>query len=114
MDDRQLRELHTRSVEGERAMRETSDLFTRLMTMAARITRGIRPPRVPRFPAWALSLLLVVGGVLVTPMAPPAAHAATIFTLWTQQNPAAGPSARSDAGMAYDAATKQLILFGGS
>jgi hypothetical protein len=32
---------------------------------------------------------------------------------WTQQNPAASPSARS-AGMAYDAATQTVVLFGGT
>jgi len=33
---------------------------------------------------------------------------------WTQQNPAASPFARSGASMAYDAATKTVVLFGGS
>src|SRR5947207_2004376 len=32
---------------------------------------------------------------------------------WTPQTPATSPSARVSAVMAYDAATKQLILFGG-
>lgn len=34
-------------------------------------------------------------------------------TTWTPQTPSATPSARAGAVMAYDAATKQLILFGG-
>jgi Galactose oxidase, central domain len=36
-----------------------------------------------------------------------------IAKTWTQQNPAASPSARR-APMAYDAATKTVVLFGGS
>jgi len=32
---------------------------------------------------------------------------------WTQLSPATSPSARSGAAIAYDAATSQLILFGG-
>jgi hypothetical protein len=32
---------------------------------------------------------------------------------WTKQHPAASPSARWDAGMAYDAATGNIVLFGG-
>jgi Kelch motif len=32
---------------------------------------------------------------------------------WTQQNPAHAPSARTGASMAYDAASHQLLLFGG-
>jgi hypothetical protein len=32
---------------------------------------------------------------------------------WTQQHPAASPSARDEADMAYDAATRSVVLFGG-
>lgn len=34
--------------------------------------------------------------------------------MWTQQHPARSPSARTGAAMVYDAATGQLLLFGGS
>ncbi len=34
-------------------------------------------------------------------------------TTWTQQAPAASPSARDQAAMAYDAATGTAVLFGG-
>jgi hypothetical protein len=34
-------------------------------------------------------------------------------TDWTQQHPATSPPARDDAALAYDAATNQLVLFGG-
>jgi hypothetical protein len=34
-------------------------------------------------------------------------------TTWTQQNPSTSPSARNSASMAYDAATGQMVLFGG-
>jgi hypothetical protein len=33
---------------------------------------------------------------------------------WTQQHPASAPSARTGAAIVYDAATHQLLLFGGS
>ncbi|MGO8960995.1 MAG: kelch repeat-containing protein [Streptosporangiaceae bacterium] len=33
---------------------------------------------------------------------------------WTKQHPASSPSGRTGAAMAYDAATRQLLLFGGS
>jgi hypothetical protein len=32
---------------------------------------------------------------------------------WTKQHPAAHPSARQGASMAYDAATRNIVLFGG-
>jgi hypothetical protein len=32
---------------------------------------------------------------------------------WTQQHPVPSPSARTDASMAYDAATGTVVLFGG-
>jgi hypothetical protein len=35
-------------------------------------------------------------------------------TAWTQQQPATHPSARYDFGMAYDAARRQTVLFGGA
>jgi hypothetical protein len=35
-------------------------------------------------------------------------------TTWTKQHPSNSPSGRSGAAMAYDAATRQLLLFGGS
>jgi hypothetical protein len=35
-------------------------------------------------------------------------------TDWIQQAPASSPSARSDAGMTYDASHQQMLLFGGS
>ena len=33
---------------------------------------------------------------------------------WTEQAPPVSPSERSAAGMAYDAARKQVVMFGGS
>lgn len=33
---------------------------------------------------------------------------------WTQENPRMSPSARAQASMAYDAATRQVVLFGGT
>jgi hypothetical protein len=35
-------------------------------------------------------------------------------TRWTKQHPANSPSGRTGAAMAYDAATRQVVLFGGS
>jgi hypothetical protein len=37
-----------------------------------------------------------------------------IGTRWTKRDPAHSPSGRTGAAMAYDAATRQLLLFGGS
>ena len=51
---------------------------------------------------WALSAAAIT----------PAAAATT--PAWTQLSPAASPSARAYASMAYDAATSQLVLFSGS
>jgi hypothetical protein len=34
-------------------------------------------------------------------------------TTWTKRHPAASPSARQGAAMAYDAATGAVVLFGG-
>src|SRR5215470_6701038 len=55
---------------------------------------------------------LVACGVLG--MAPAAAQASSASgPTWTQQHPASHPSARSDAAMAYDTATRTAVLFGG-
>src|SRR5215469_11958565 len=43
---------------------------------------------------------------------PPAAASAHALD-WTKQAPASSPPARYDAAMAYDAATKTVVLFGG-
>ena len=56
--------------------------------------------------------LLAAGGVLgVVPSVGQASTAPAVT--WTKQAPAASPSARVDAAMAYDAATGNLVLFGG-
>ena len=47
-------------------------------------------------------------------MAPAAVQASSASPLaWTQQAPAAYPTAREGAAMAYDAATGTVVLFGG-
>lgn len=45
---------------------------------------------------------------------PASARAGTAAGAWKQQHLAAHPSARSEAAMAYDAATGTVLLFGGS
>ncbi|HEY2576239.1 MAG TPA: hypothetical protein VGI74_08035, partial [Streptosporangiaceae bacterium] len=45
--------------------------------------------------------------------APSSVAASTQALSWTQQIPAASPSARSNSTMAYDAATSTTVLFGG-
>ncbi len=58
------------------------------------------------------SAALAACGVLA--MAPPAVQASPApVPAWTQQAPAASPSARQNAAMAYDAATGTVVLFGG-
>ena len=47
-------------------------------------------------------------------MAPVAAQVRSASAAtWTKQAPAASPPAREEAGMAYDAATGTVVLFGG-
>ena len=58
--------------------------------------------------------MLTVLTLLFASMTAAPAHAATPGTTWTQLSPATSPSARQDAAMAYDPATAQMILFGGS
>jgi hypothetical protein len=41
-------------------------------------------------------------------------HRLVKWRTWTKQAPAAHPSARQSASMAYDAATGNIVLFGGS
>jgi hypothetical protein len=47
-------------------------------------------------------------------MAPPAAQAGpAAASAWTKQAPATYPAPREDASMAYDAATRTVVMFGG-
>jgi hypothetical protein len=56
----------------------------------------------------------VLVGCGVLGMAPAAVQASSApAATWTKQAPAASPPARSGAAMAYDAATKTVVLFGG-
>src|SRR6266550_4635768 len=60
----------------------------------------------------ALAAVLAVAGV--PGVSGPVALAASSSVLnWTQQAPAASPLARNNAAMAYDAATGDMVLFGG-
>jgi Galactose oxidase, central domain len=58
-----------------------------------------------------LGLLAVLVVVLVTPRAVLAGSVAA--SGWTRQSPAASPAPRDGAAMAYDAATGDIVLFGG-
>ena len=54
-----------------------------------------------------------LAGCGVLGMAPAAAQASSAPT-WTKQAPATSPPARDLASMAYDAATSDIVLFGGN
>jgi fibronectin type III domain protein/galactose oxidase-like protein len=60
-----------------------------------------------------LSLVLAFSGTLLGAK-PAGAGAATGQPNWTQLQPSSSPPARSDASTAFDPATGQLVLFGGS
>jgi hypothetical protein len=68
-------------------------------------------PGGQRLAAAAVALLAAGGVVGVVPSAVQAS-AATAAT-WTKQAPATSPPFRFDAAMAYDAATGNIVLFGG-
>ena len=51
----------------------------------------------------------------ISGVVPAAVQASSVSAVtWTQQHPAASPPARSQASMAYDAATGTVLLFGGT
>jgi len=61
--------------------------------------------------AGAIALLSVVG---VLGVFPPAVQASSsLGSNWARQAPASSPPARSNAAIAYDAATGTVVLFGG-
>ena len=93
----------------------------RLITAAAcaRFARPVRAgvPRRPRGPGWAGSVA-VLAGVLaafgVSGAWQSAAVASSSLVLnWTRQTPATSPPVLSGQPMAYDAATGNVVLFGG-
>ena len=61
----------------------------------------------------ALMATLALIAVLTLSGVAPQANASGSGGAWTQMSPANSPMARSLASMAYDAATQQLVLFGG-
>src|SRR6266568_8646495 len=64
-----------------------------------------------RLTAGAIALLSVVG---VLGVFPPAVQASSsLGSNWARQAPASSPPARSNAAIAYDAATGTVVLFGG-
>jgi hypothetical protein len=71
-----------------------------------RVTAGVKAVAV---------LSAVAGGVALAGVVPAASLASTSApTLtWSQQFPTTSPPARSDASMAFDQGTNELVLFGG-
>jgi hypothetical protein len=63
--------------------------------------------------ALLISAAVLAVGLAIMPAAAAAAPTAPIST-WTQASPATSPPARFSASMAYDSATGQVVLFGGS
>src|SRR5436305_5520500 len=56
---------------------------------------------------WRFALAFAVLGTLLSP------QIANAQDTWTQQFPAASPTASYGSGMAYDALHQQVVLFGG-
>lgn len=93
----------------------------RLLTAAA-CSRSARPVRAgvlrrPCGPGWAGSVA-VLAGVLAAFGVPGAWQSAAVASSssvlnWTRQAPATSPPALSGQPMAYDAATGNVVLFGG-
>ncbi len=76
------------------------------------ISAGRGPwPGGRRLTAGAIALLSVFGGLGVFPSAVQASP--SLGLNWTRQAPASSPPARSNAAIAYDAATGTVVLFGG-
>jgi large repetitive protein len=76
-------------------------------------------PRVSSSSSFVVSLLNCVSylaalAALLTGGASQAQLTASFAPAWTQQSPAASPSAREYANAVYDAATGQVVLFGGA
>lgn len=64
---------------------------------------------------WVAVVAAVLAACGVAGAAPSAALAGSPPKLdWTKQHPATSPSARDSAAMAYDAATRTVVLFGGA
>ena len=77
------------------------------------VTRYIVRLRAPvRLGRCILAAVAVVCGAVLAGGVGVAGAAAPVAT-WTRVAPAASPSGRFKAAMAYDQATKQLVLFGG-
>src|SRR5690349_7463112 len=102
-------------------------MFRRGAGMAAVVTRSHRfaarlsPLRAASWPAcpraaWRGALSMFAVAIVALP-AQPAVLAGLAGSAaapdWTKQAPAANPPARSFASMAYDAATGDIVLFGG-
>src|SRR5579859_3655059 len=62
--------------------------------------------------AFAGFALLAAVGVSAVPASVALASSSSVLN-WTEQAPATSPSARNSAAMAYDAATGNVVLFGG-
>jgi hypothetical protein len=92
------------------------DIKGAIMKQTSRILIGTgRPGRGRR---WA-HVVAVAAGLLTAVGVPGAAQSAALpgsssALAWTKQHPAASPSARWGAAVAYDAATGTVVLFGGA
>jgi hypothetical protein len=78
------------------------------------MTRIGRVPRYSRWPALRVSAAALAAVSVMGAVPPAVASASPQQALdWTNQAPAAHPTARFDTSMAYDAATSTVVLFGG-
>lgn len=75
-----------------------------------------RGRRAGRFAAAALAVSALAGGLLVAGTATPPAGTAPVVpaATWSPLSPVTNPSAHLQSSMAYDPATGDVVLFGGS
>jgi hypothetical protein len=88
--------------------------FSRKLSTAAACAHRAVVPRHRRavcLPAAAAVLLAALG---VAGVCPSAALASAPVLNWTEQHPATSPPAAQGGAMAYDAATRNVVLFGGA
>jgi hypothetical protein len=91
-----------------RLPKDTADRDGRVVAERSGACRGRGGVGMLAAVAAALAVFAVPG------LWPPAALASSAPALnWTQHHPATSPPGRADASMAYDAATRTVVLFGG-
>src|SRR5208283_5302003 len=77
-------------------------------------SRGRRSVLLGRTPVACVALLALLTFSIGTAIPAEGSSPISPTTTWTRLSPATSPSARDSASMAYDPATGNIVLFGGS